>query len=550
MRKTLLAFLPLFLFACQRISYPTITLGYQNGFIVNHNDPARPAYAWGLNNYYQLTLTSVGTTPNSIFKLGDGFEWVVPGFNHTCFKKVDDPWVKCAGSNQYGQLGVATNFGVDRGNLARSVMQVSNLQDLDAGDAYTCLIDSGDLYCWGRNYYNQLGIQNVGPSTRNIPTPTHVHTGYEWRNVVTSQYNIPWYDESLNNPIDDGLTFGVAGHTCGITTSDQLYCWGKNTYNQLGPNSTPGVSSALPKLIPNPDPTNLSNVLEVSVTGDSTCALWRHIGDSSNSSNYDYGRVYCWGVNAGGLLGRYNPGLSYLGPHNNFTLGKDKNPVQIRDAQGNPITHVSDLRGSSGTYSVVRQGPNPGLWSWGHNIEGAAGEDNQRNGFSTQPGMSHSDGHGSCNQGLPECCDDPFYRNQYFWRPTCTTDFCSANCSNWRCGDFWQDIFGTWQDDRGSQSSIVHPTQMPVPTGTLQLLLLGGGTSSSAGGVQCGIFSYDSAKPPGGRDGNEDFWRVYCWGPSWDWGAKDSNWCADKTSVLSWNPDNNSYGMALTEPIF
>ena len=79
---------------------------------------------------------------------------------------------------------------------------------LTAGGQFTCgLSSAGAAYCWGYNFYGQLG----DGTTTNRLTPAAVQGGL----VFTA------------------LTAGDT-YACGLTSAGVAYCWGNNQYGDLG----------------------------------------------------------------------------------------------------------------------------------------------------------------------------------------------------------------------------------------------------------------------------------------------------------------------------
>jgi alpha-tubulin suppressor-like RCC1 family protein len=79
---------------------------------------------------------------------------------------------------------------------------------------------TGDAYCWGGNSKGQLGAATGSACSFGGPQPCStvpvlVSGGHTWRALTV------------------GLEF-----SCGITTSDTVYCWGANTFGQLGNGTT------------------------------------------------------------------------------------------------------------------------------------------------------------------------------------------------------------------------------------------------------------------------------------------------------------------------
>ncbi|MEO8959026.1 MAG: hypothetical protein ABI304_08790 [Rudaea sp.] len=217
---------------------------------------------WGYNSSGQLGNGSKmdSSSPVAVSNLTSGVVAISAGAYHNC-ALTSSHGVQCWGNNQYGGLGNASTVGsttpVDVSGLTSGVSAIV------AGVYHTCalLTSTGGVKCWGYNHYGQLG----NASTTNTSTPVDV----------------------------TGLTGGVlaitAGpnHTCALTTTGAVKCWGDNQYGQLGNNSM--AVSTVPVNV-----STLSSGVSAIVSGlgaDNTCAL---IGA---------GAMKCWGRNDFGQLG-------------------------------------------------------------------------------------------------------------------------------------------------------------------------------------------------------------------------------------------------------
>ena len=188
---------------------------------------------------------------------------------------------------------------------------VLHVTQIAAGGSHTCaLTTSGGVKCWGAGTNGQLGYNSIAQSL----VPVDVY----------------------------GLTSGVASitagysHTCAVTNSGGVKCWGLGGYGQLGNNST--TQSSVPV-----DVYNLaSGVASVTAGYYHTCAL--------TSS----GGAKCWGYNYSGQLGN-NSTTSSLIPVDVYGLTSDT---------------VSVVAGYYHTCAVTTSG---GAKCWGTNTLGHLG---------------------------------------------------------------------------------------------------------------------------------------------------------------------------------
>src|SRR5450759_4260350 len=175
---------------------------------------AGAAWCWGYNGYGQLgdNTTTEQHTPVAVQQGGVTFSSISTGGYHTC-GLTSGAAAYCWGWNGHGQLGDNTTteqhtpVAVRQGGVT--------FTSITAGGWHTCgLTSAGAAYCWGYNGYGQLGDN----TTTDEHVPTAIAGGLSWATVVSSE---------------------TAYHTCAVKTSSQLiYCWGLNSYGQLGDQTT------------------------------------------------------------------------------------------------------------------------------------------------------------------------------------------------------------------------------------------------------------------------------------------------------------------------
>ena len=220
---------------------------------------------WGENRSGQL---GDGTfvrrrTPSTVGDLADVAD-VSAGGRHTCAVTTAGA-VECWGANDWGQLGTRLRQARSRPRRVKGLAGPATV--VASGDNYTCaLTEAGAVECWGANDLGQLGgvaTQTARAEPRRVPGLTGKAT------AVTSGAN----------------------HTCALTTSGRVWCWGANESGQLGDGTFRARSGPVAVR-------GLSNAVFVSAGGDHTCALTKT------------GALLCWGWNYWGQLGDGAPPAS------------------------------------------------------------------------------------------------------------------------------------------------------------------------------------------------------------------------------------------------
>jgi alpha-tubulin suppressor-like RCC1 family protein len=132
-----------------------------------------------------------------------------------------------------------------------------------AGNAHVCaVLDMGAVYCWGANDSGQLGTSAGTDSA----TPVKVAI------------------DKVMDVTAGGIPGAGTAHTCALTASGRVSCWGANDSGQLGKGDTADTS----------DPTQIDTlnlVSGVAAGGAFTCAFLQG------------GGLYCWGGNEAGQMG-------------------------------------------------------------------------------------------------------------------------------------------------------------------------------------------------------------------------------------------------------
>jgi hypothetical protein len=306
-----------------------------------------------------VVLVSLQSSDNATANSLTGTMAVTGGYSHSCAITTGGA-LKCWGSDAAGQLGddVAlqdSTVPVDVQGLTSGVTQVA------LGEHHTCALNStGGVKCWGGN------VGQVGDGTTSMrTTPVDViglqsgvaaiEVGGAHSCALTTGGGVKCWGNNVSGRLGDGtttnrltpvdvvdLTTGVAAiaagehHTCALTSSGGVKCWGRNVEGQLGDGTTTNRSTAV-------DVVGLSSgVTAIAAGGRHTCAIM------------DTAEVKCWGRNGDGQLG-------------DGTTTSSTTPVDV----GNLNNDVTSLAlGSSHTCALETDGV---VECWGNNNQGQLG---------------------------------------------------------------------------------------------------------------------------------------------------------------------------------
>lgn len=249
-------------------------------------------------------------------------------------------------AHRTGAVGVTARANDIQGLAPVTVLPAPALtfKSLTAGNHSTCgLTPAGTAYCWGDNFFGQLGLGELG---------------------IGSGLRPGWTPAAVGPlPVAGGLTFASisAGswHTCGLTTSGVAYCWGMASAGRLGRTGSFGAETCeITQQTGTARSSCVAAPLEVigvppfqalTAGGIHTCALTAA------------GAAYCWGSDrygevgdAGGVTGHPLPPTPVAGEH--------------------IFAQVS--AGGAHVCGITRQGE---AYCWGNNYTGQLGDGSHTN---------------------------------------------------------------------------------------------------------------------------------------------------------------------------
>ncbi|MEL0332101.1 MAG: ELWxxDGT repeat protein, partial [Candidatus Poseidoniales archaeon] len=228
-------------------------------------------YCWGTNSNGMLNknpiLLSRQFTPRWIDLGGHTPSSISVGNMNVC-TILNNGSLYCWGDDSYGQLARGSVTGSDSWDpLYVDFGTGVTVSEVDVGSQHLCaIVDNGSLYCWGRNIYGQLGNGSGGSSNPSTGTPSWVDLGTGRTAVAVS---------------------AGSAITCAIVDNGSLYCWGTNSYGEVGIGTTGGTPYT-------PQWVDL---------GVGRTAVAVSTGTTHTCATLDNGSISCWGSDYSGALG-------------------------------------------------------------------------------------------------------------------------------------------------------------------------------------------------------------------------------------------------------
>ncbi|THF74390.1 RCC1 domain-containing protein [Cohnella fermenti] len=277
-----------------------IACGLQSGYALQQDGSV---WAWGRGAEGQLGLGNMNQINEPSLLSLTGVVKIEAG-NDYVLMLLHDGRLWATGRNNRGQLGDGTT--TDKASPVQ-VSELSHVTTTAAGGAHNLAVTAdGRVYAWGSNSYGGIGNGEAGPPV-----------------------TIPYLQSDLTQIIS--VSAGIDS-SFALDNAGTLWCWGVNTYGQLGLGDTDRRYQ--PTLLP------LENVASVSAGHDFSFARLTN------------GQLWGWGSNWSGKLGDGS--------------GTDRHaPVRLQ------LAEVLFVGGTKGDFFMA--GTDSGLYSWGNGASSVLG---------------------------------------------------------------------------------------------------------------------------------------------------------------------------------
>lgn len=278
-----------------------VSQGESYGCIIR--DGGGSIVCWGKNTSNQLGLadTDLDYADISIANVAS----IAAGQFNTCVVAGADGKVFCWGTAGSGILGSSTtSLPYD---ASTSIAGISDATDVKLGTTFACaLTKAGKVYCWGSDggtkYAPEL-VRDLAGGQAVLDQVVALSTGIGHACALRKDDSLVCWGANDTGQLGNGSTTKIArnryitvdvdgepistfvcggAHTCAVTTSGVLYCWGANNQAQLGTATASYQPSAWP--------------LKNDVLKD-VVALHSGFGAAHSCASIRDGRLYCWGYN-------------------------------------------------------------------------------------------------------------------------------------------------------------------------------------------------------------------------------------------------------------
>lgn len=252
---------------------------------------------------------------------------------HTCALLLQGE-IKCWGKNNYGQLGLGHTNNIGDNETVSSIPVIdlgAKAIDVSAGLQHTCaILEDGAVKCWGENLRGQLGQGN----TDTLGDTEH-----------------PFEIEPIPLARPAKKLYSGTRYTCALLDNKKIQCWGENSFGQLGLGHTNNIG----------DNETLDTLGYVSVGGDVVQMDISTISYHSCAVLVN-GDLKCWGKNSFGQLG--------YGHTNN--IGDDELPSSVGPVPfGNQVLQLA-----TGNIHTCALASGQNIRCWGANNRGQIGTGN------------------------------------------------------------------------------------------------------------------------------------------------------------------------------
>ncbi|MBY0515847.1 MAG: hypothetical protein K2P81_02985 [Bacteriovoracaceae bacterium] len=274
--------------------------------------------------------------------------------------------VKCWGQGNLLGRGSTVNYG----GVGQPVSGLANIdlgtgwvtQKIDVGAQHACALSTaGQVKCWGYNAYGQLGLDKPGIGVDQYIGDAAGEMGNSLNAVALGEAAID---------ISTGYY-----HSCAVTSSGRVKCWGYNAWGQVGqPKAGLAACSSTTSTYCYGDQTGevagMSFISSPNGTFTSITA-----GGFHTCATTDTNKIYCWGYNPQGELGRNDSVFSYGSAVGDMTNVSTFLPVGFHSNFASAQI-INIFATDYNTCAVLNAGVVEEIVCWGYRLYGLAGQGN------------------------------------------------------------------------------------------------------------------------------------------------------------------------------